>query len=65
MKDDLASGNSIAPLISLAGRIIGASTVARDITLWKEEENVRLLLIQDLTSALSITNQFQPLRAVN
>jgi PAS domain S-box-containing protein len=35
------------------GRTIGASTVARDITARKQEENERLSLIQDLAAALA------------
>jgi len=45
---------SISPIKDAAGRMIGASTVARDITMWKQAENERLNLIQDLTSALEI-----------
>jgi PAS domain S-box-containing protein len=55
---------SISPIKDAAGRIIGASTVARDITLWKQAENERLSLIQDLTSALAIKiNHVEPLKA--
>lgn len=36
------------------GRTIGASTVARDITQWKQQENEHLSLIQELTSALAV-----------
>jgi len=35
------------------GQIIGASSVSRDISLRKQEENERLALIQELTAALS------------
>jgi len=36
-----------------SGRIIGASTIARDISQRRQEENERLALIQELTAALS------------
>ena len=42
-----------SPIKDAAGRVVGASTVARDITRRKEEENERLGLIQDLTAALA------------
>jgi PAS domain S-box-containing protein len=45
---------SVSPVKDAAGRIIGASTVARDMTRWKQEENERLDLIQELTSALAM-----------
>jgi two-component system, cell cycle sensor histidine kinase and response regulator CckA len=44
---------TISPIKDAAGRPIGASTVARDITRHKQEENERLSLIKDLTSALA------------
>ena len=44
---------TISPIRDLAGKCIGASSVTRDITRRKQEENERLSLIQDLTSALS------------
>jgi PAS domain S-box-containing protein len=44
---------TISPIKDAAGVIIGASTVARDITQRKQEENERLGLIKDLTAALS------------
>jgi PAS domain S-box-containing protein len=44
---------TISPIKDGGGRIIGASTVARDITRRKQEENERLALIQELTTALS------------
>jgi len=44
---------TLSPVRDAGGRIIGASSVARDITRRKQEENERLSLIQDLTSALS------------
>ncbi len=46
---------TISPIQDGGGRVIGASTVARDITRRKEEESQRLALIQDLTAALSHT----------
>jgi two-component system, cell cycle sensor histidine kinase and response regulator CckA len=44
---------TISPIKGTNGQIIGASVVARDITQRKREENERLGLIKDLTSALS------------
>ena len=44
---------TISPIKDAAGRPVGASTVARDITRHKQEENERLSLIKDLTSALA------------
>jgi PAS domain S-box-containing protein len=44
---------TISPIKDATGRIVGASTVARDITRRKQEDNERLGLIQDLTAALS------------
>jgi len=44
---------TLSPVRDQGGQIIGASSVARDITRRKQEENERLSLIQDLTSALS------------
>jgi PAS domain S-box-containing protein len=44
---------TVSPIKDAGGRVVGASTVARDITSRKQEENKRLGLIQDLTSALS------------
>ena len=44
---------TISPIKDSTGRIVGASSVARDITRRKQEENERLELIQDLTAALS------------
>jgi PAS domain S-box-containing protein len=46
---------TISPVRDNSGRIIGASSVARDITQRKLEENERLALIQELTAALSHT----------
>jgi PAS domain S-box-containing protein len=43
----------ISPIKDTAGRIIGASSVSRDISQRKQEENERLALIQELTAALS------------
>jgi PAS domain S-box-containing protein len=47
---------TVSPVRDSGGRIVGASTVARDITHRKEEDNERLALIQDLTSALARVN---------
>ena len=44
---------TISPIKDATGRVVGASTVARDITRRKQEENERLGLIKDLTSALT------------
>ena len=52
----------ISPIKDTSGRIIGAATVAHDITQRKREENERLGLIQDLTAALAAKHE-QPKRA--
>ncbi len=44
---------TISPIKDNQARVIGASTVARDITRRKQEENERLALIQELTAALT------------
>jgi PAS domain S-box-containing protein len=44
---------TISPIKDAAGRVVGASTVARDITRRKQEENEQLGLIKDLTAALA------------
>ena len=44
---------TISPIRDATGQVVGASTVARDITRRKQEENERLGLIHDLTAALS------------
>jgi PAS domain S-box-containing protein len=44
---------TISPIKDAGGRVVGASTVARDITRRKQEENERLGLIKDLTAALT------------
>jgi two-component system, cell cycle sensor histidine kinase and response regulator CckA len=44
---------TISPIRDANGRVIGASTIARDITARKQEETERLALIQDLTAALA------------
>jgi PAS domain S-box-containing protein len=43
---------TVSPIKDASGRVIGASTVTRDITYRKQEENERLSLIKDLTAAL-------------
>jgi PAS domain S-box-containing protein len=43
---------SVSPVKEASGQVIGASSIARDITLHKEEENERLQLIRELTNAL-------------
>jgi len=44
---------TISPIKDAGGRVVGASTVARDITRHKQEENERLSLIKELTAALA------------
>jgi len=44
---------TISPIRDAGGRVVGASTVAHDITRRKQEEHERLGLIKDLTSALA------------
>ena len=43
----------LSPIKNIRGQIIGASSVSRDISQRKMEENERLALIQELTAALS------------
>jgi PAS domain S-box-containing protein len=44
---------TISPIRDANGHLVGASTVTRDIRRRKQEENERLSLIKDLTSALT------------
>jgi len=44
---------TVSPIKEPRGRVIGASTVAQDISRFKQEENERLALIQDLATALA------------
>ena len=44
---------TISPIKDVTGRVVGVSTVTRDITHRKQEEEERLALIKDLTSALT------------
>ena len=44
---------TISPIKDAGGRVVGASTVAHDITRRKQEDNERLGLIKDLTAALA------------
>jgi PAS domain S-box-containing protein len=44
---------TVSPIRDVEGKVIGASTVARDITERKLEEGERLALIQELTAALT------------
>jgi PAS domain S-box-containing protein len=44
---------TISPIKDAGGQVVGASSVARDITRRKQEENERLGLIKDLTAALA------------
>jgi PAS domain S-box-containing protein len=46
----------ISPIKDAQGQIIGASSISRDISQRKQEENERLALIQELTAALSRTS---------
>jgi hypothetical protein len=50
----------VSPVKDHLGQIIGASTVARDITQREQEEAERLALIQDLTSALACVSRLDP-----
>ena len=50
---------SVSPIRDGGGRIIGASSVAHDNTLRKQDENDRLVLLQDLTAALVDKNAQQ------
>ena len=43
----------VSPIKDRNGKVIGASSVSRDISHRKQEENERLALIQELTAALS------------
>jgi PAS domain S-box-containing protein len=43
----------VSPVKDAAGRVIGASTLARDISRLKEDERERLRLIEELTAALA------------
>ncbi len=44
---------TVSPIRDSSGRIVGASTVSRDITRRKQAENEQLALIKDLTAALA------------
>lgn len=44
---------TLSPIAGPTGEIIGASSIARDITERREEEAERLKLIEDLTDALA------------
>jgi two-component system, cell cycle sensor histidine kinase and response regulator CckA len=44
---------TISPIRDATGKVVGASTIARDITERKREEQLRLKLIQELTEALA------------
>jgi PAS domain S-box-containing protein len=44
---------TVSPIRDASGRVIGSSSIARDISLRRHEENERLALIQELTAALS------------
>ncbi|HVM49779.1 MAG TPA: PAS domain S-box protein [Candidatus Acidoferrum sp.] len=47
---------TVSPIRDATGHILGASTIARDITQRRQEENERLGLIRDLTAALAQTH---------
>jgi len=47
---------TLSPIRDAAGRIIGASSVAHDITRRKQDEEERLRLLRDLTEALAMKN---------
>lgn len=51
---------TVSPIRDATGGIIGASAIARDNSRKKLEENERLLLIQELTEALSQAAEFKP-----
>ncbi len=51
---------TISPIRDEQGRIIGASTVERDITARRAEEQERIALIQELTEALARANEHHP-----
>jgi len=44
---------TVSPIRDGSGRLIGASSIARDISKRRQEENERLALIRELTAALS------------
>ena len=44
---------TLSPIVGPTGEIIGASSIARDITAQRQEEAERLKLIEDLTEALA------------
>ncbi|HWX18991.1 MAG TPA: PAS domain S-box protein [Candidatus Binatia bacterium] len=50
---------TISPIKDDSGRVIGVSSVERDITTNKQQENERLALIQDLTAALARLDRLQ------
>ncbi|MGD0141027.1 MAG: PAS domain S-box protein [Tepidisphaeraceae bacterium] len=47
---------TISPIKDAGGQVVGASSVARDISRRKREENEQLSLIKDLTAALAHTH---------
>jgi len=50
---------TLSPIKDAAGRVIGVSSIARDITQRKREESEQLMLIQDLTAALARANKLE------
>ena len=48
---------TVSPITDPSGRVIGASSVARDITHCKDEEDERVRLIYELTQALKRTQE--------
>lgn len=48
---------TVSPIKEAKGRVIGASTLAQDVSFRKQEEGDRIGLIQDLADALARTRQ--------
>lgn len=55
---------TVSPVKDGSGLVVGVSTIARDITAPKQEENERLNLIQELTAALARARNVQPPRTI-
>jgi PAS domain S-box-containing protein len=54
---------TVSPVKDPHGRLIGASTIARDISQRKREEDERLALSQELTAALAQANHIKEISA--